>query len=67
MAKENFKDSYYPNAASLPVSINYARVLLGSEAKNMSDKDIVSLIKCLDDLAKLLIDIHKVQISTQRA
>lgn len=47
------------------LSIEYARTLLGSESDKLSDSEILALIDHLDALAKLLIDMYKVQKSTQ--
>jgi hypothetical protein len=51
----------------LAMPIKYARILLGDEAKGMNDREVAILIKCLDELALLMVDMYKVQKSTQHA
>lgn len=40
---------------NLIVSIKEARKILGKDAKNMTDKDVSSLITAYDDIATLII------------
>jgi len=50
----------------IPITIETTRRLLGIEAKGMSDEEIVALVNHLDSLAQLLIEMYKVQKTSQQ-